>query len=585
MSSTAKKSDDNLFELINLFKTFPLLEGFPENLVIEIARVSEILYFPPGCEILTQGQQNAHLYFLIDGDIGILVDGCQVSKMERRGELLGEMSVVSNKTVAATLRAETPVTVIRVDSQVFAQLGDAQRDLSHSLLYRIYATVLTDKLTATNQKAKHFEEVTLHLTEVKCKLEEANRILEKKVAERTLKLGQQNAELIADGQKMNELLINRRVLIQKLGEFQNSHLSPLKAFLDNTRKKNPEVMTVNEARRVVFNVQQLLGPLTVQESADQAMRSKRVLLADSHKKGQIVAKMALGGSGVVLDLASSLKDGQEKINNNTYDLIFLNDEMLELGNLAVRKNPGVGLVLMTSAAIPTYLEPLKRLTVVPHIVSRDEDDRIFTVKNIMTTATKLLIQDLFGLEKYLTAGVDIQSRMMVSSKKRGDLLTEIETYFEKLGIRRSSLDRVRTVLEEMLMNAVFDAPVSAEGSPLYNHLPRTAEVVLKPDEQAVVRFATDGMLMAVSVQDPFGSLDGSTILNYLEHNYTGCADQIHANKAKAGAGRGLHQIVENSDLVVFNLDSNKRTEVIALFNLDTSKTAHKNPSFHLFTKS
>src|SRR5207253_5524759 len=190
------------------------------------------------------------------------------------------------------------------------------------------------------------------------------------------------------------------------------------------------------------------------------------------------------------------------------------------------------------------------LSAIPHIVSRDEGDRTFTVKNIMTTVTKLLSRDIFGLEKYLSWGVEIQSSQVVSSKQRAELITQVDTYFGNLGIRRANRDRIRTVIEEMLMNAIYDAPADAAGKSLYNHLPRTTELALKPEEQGVIRFATDGMLIAISVQDPFGSLKGSTILKYLEHNYAGDAANLNPAEGKGGAGRGLHQIVENSDLVV-----------------------------------
>src|SRR6185295_14180130 len=99
------------------------------------------------------------LYFLIDGQVGVYVDGGRVSKMQRKGDLLGEMSVISSKSVGATLLSESAVTLIRVDSKVFLSMKGPERDLYLSILYRIYATVLAEKLHETNQKAKHFEEL------------------------------------------------------------------------------------------------------------------------------------------------------------------------------------------------------------------------------------------------------------------------------------------------------------------------------------------------------------------------------------------------------------------------------------------
>jgi len=583
--STAPKLQENLEELVELFKAFPILQGFPENLVNELANAAEILNLPTNSQILKQGQINEHLYFLIDGQVGVYVDGGRVSKMQRRGDLLGEMSVISRKAVGATLLSETDVTLVRVDSNVFLNMKGAERDFFLSILYRIYATVLADKLTTTNQKAKHFEELTIKLTATQAELEEANATLEKKVEERTLKLEQQNAELVVGKRKMEEMLNNKRMLFKKLTEFQEEQIIPLKSFLDEVRKVHPGEKSVNDARKTVFEVQQLLGPLNEQYADEQAMFSKRVLLADSNKKQQITAKMALGGSGVELDLASTLEEGQTKIAEKNYDLIFVDSTMLELANKAREKNANVGLVLMTSDNITNYLPCLKKLSSIPHIVSRVESDRTFTVKNIMTTAIKLLSRDIFGLEKYVSWGVEIHSQPVTSSKQRPEVIALVDSYFEKVGVRRANRDRMRVVLEEMLMNAIYDAPADPQGNALYNHLPRTTELALKAEEQGVVRYATDGMLIAVSVQDPFGSLKGNTILRYLEHNYGDAASENADHQNKGGAGRGLHQIVENSDLVVFNVDPGKKTEVIALFNVEVKESTHQNPSFHLFIKS
>jgi len=241
MSSSAVKREDYLTEVIALFKGFPLLEGFPDHLVTQLANASEIITLPVNSQILKQGQINEHLYFLIEGQVGVYVDGGRVSKMQRSGDLLGEMSVISNRTVGATLLSESEVTLIRVDSRVFLEMKGPDRDLYLSILYRIYATVLSEKLTTTNQKAKHFEELTIRLTATQEELEEANQTLEKKVEERTLKLEQQNAELMVGKRKMEELLNNKRVLFTKLTEFHSERLIPLKnsstIFAKNFPKK------------------------------------------------------------------------------------------------------------------------------------------------------------------------------------------------------------------------------------------------------------------------------------------------------------------------------------------------------------
>lgn len=103
----------------------------------------------------------------------------------------------------------------------------------------------------------------------------------------------------------------------------------------------------------------------------------------------------------------------------------------------------------------------------------------------------------------------------------------------------------------------------------------------KAEEQGILRYACDGLLMAVSVEDPFGSFHRETILKYLESNYEGRAGILQ--EEKGGAGRGLFLIIETADLVVFNINPNIRTEVIAIFNIDPEKSkTGKFTSFHYF---
>lgn len=179
----------------------------------------------------------------------------------------------------------------------------------------------------------------------------------------------------------------------------------------------------------------------------------------------------------------------------------------------------------------------------------------------------------------MTWGVDIQSRTVAKSTQREELREEIVAYFKNMGIRSSVLDRVNTVAEEMLMNAIYDAPLDGTGKPLFNHKSRKEEITLDTHQQAQLTYASDGMMLAIGVRDPFGGLSKDTIVNYLMRCYFG--DPTQPNEGKGGAGRGLHQIIENADLTVFNVKKGVRTEVICLFNVDGMKKEAQ-PSFHYF---
>jgi hypothetical protein len=212
-----------------------------------------------------------------------------------------------------------------------------------------------------------------------------------------------------------------------------------------------------------------------------------------------------------------------------------------------------------------------------------EQDRGTVVRTIMTAVTKLCSPSIFGLEKYLNVGAEVRELPVTHSDDRTALIKKMQEHFSRLGIRSSILDKVGTVLEEMLMNAIYDAPTNENGAPLFNRLQRTEKVQLEPNQQGAFSFATDGTLLAVSVEDPFGALSGMTILKYLDSCYNNRAGEFQVDKG--GAGRGLHQIVENSSLVVFNVSPRRRTEVIAFFDLVVGEKSEKGSQLHYFTQA
>ncbi|HEX7672703.1 MAG TPA: cyclic nucleotide-binding domain-containing protein [Bdellovibrio sp.] len=305
----------------------------------------------------------------------------------------------------------------------------------------------------------------------------------------------------------------------------------------------------------------------------------RVLLVEPDKKQQLPVRMALGGTGVQLDLAGDAEAARNFLKENKYDIVLSEESGVEVLKEVYEGKLSPYAVLLTSKDVQGNLKILENNRFVEHIISRDAEDKNATIRYVLTALGKLLNKDLFGVEKYLTWGVEVQKRAVTHSGQREQLRDDMCAYFKKMGVRNTVLDRVNTVSEEMLMNAIYDAPVDAQGKSLFNHLTRKNEIQLETHQQSQLCYGSDGVLLAVSVVDPFGSLTKDIIVNYLMTCYNGTAGSL--NSEKGGAGRGLHQIIENADLTIFNVKKGVRSEVICLFNIDGQKKEAQ-PSFHYF---
>jgi CRP-like cAMP-binding protein len=306
---------------------------------------------------------------------------------------------------------------------------------------------------------------------------------------------------------------------------------------------------------------------------------KKVLVVESDKKQLMLAKLAVGGTGVNLDATSLTSEAELFLKNSTYDVIIADEKHLEFLKKLHNDKTSSRLVLVTSKDVATNFDVYKKSHFIDTVISIDSNDRAFTIRSILTTLIKVLTQDLFGFEKYLSWGVDVQSRQVQSSLDRPKLRDEMIEYFTKLGIRTTFLERCNTVTEELLMNAIYDAPVDVQGHSIFNNLSRKTTVTLEPHQQGQLRYGSDGVFLAVSVTDPFGALTKDIIFKYLETCYHGNPESVESEKG--GAGRGLHQIIENSDLTIFNVRSGIQTEVICLFYIESFRK-EGTPSFHYF---
>ena len=540
-------------------KSYPLFAPLDDSFIAKLSQLCTTQSFRSSETILAQGQLNLNIYILRQGSVEVRVDGEKVFELKDPGEVLGEMSVVSHRVASATVRTTSDVEVFVMNTEKVRSLPSQDQHELEFILHKIYSTVVTDRLAKTNDKARRFEIANRELQKTQFELQLINKGLENEIQKRTEEIR------------------------KKIRSISEDHLQPIQHELSQIvpgLSKNISGVVVKSIRSLT-EVMDFLKPLAELQKNDKAMLSKKVLLVDPDKKQHSVARMALGGTGVDLDIAADLREADSFIQARQYDLIFCESSLSELINHLGEKGFKGQIVLITPLEIASYLDTLKALPQIHNVVSRDLEDRTFTVKNVAATVTKLLNKDYFGMEKYLAWGVQIHTQQVRHSNQRPYLIEEMISYFQKIGIRSSILSRCQVAAEEMLMNAIYDAPVDRDGKSLFNHLPRTTEVQLSMGQESVFRYASDGVLLAISVEDPFGSLSKDIIVKYLESCYQGNAGVF--NKEKGGAGRGLHQLIESSDLTVFNVVKGVKTEVISILNIESAlKKKDSRPTFHYF---
>ena len=175
------RSFEENFEMVDYLKKSRLFGHLEDGVLKQLLPLSEFMEFPAGQKILAEGQYNDRVYFLIKGEVGVFAGDDPILKLKRKGDIFGEMSIISSKPCSATVIAKTPVTVFSIMAKGIGKYSDLQSDQLQNFFYRVFAMVLTEKLSLTTIKAQQYEFTNRLLEQTKETLEQ--KILEQQQAE------------------------------------------------------------------------------------------------------------------------------------------------------------------------------------------------------------------------------------------------------------------------------------------------------------------------------------------------------------------------------------------------------------------
>lgn len=183
---------------------------------------------------------------------------------------------------------------------------------------------------------------------------------------------------------------------------------------------------------------------------------------------------------------------------------------------------------------------------------------------LIVTCQKLLRHDIFGLDKYVTTwGIQLHEMPITGTGSKGEAVGALEDFLDRLDCYAPVKQAATLVADELIMNAIFNAPRDGEGRAKYATLDRATDLVLEPHERAAFCYACDGRHVALSVRDPFGSLDRDLLITYLHSYFSG--EPAAPEEKQGGAGLGLYLVLNSITQLTFNVQAGVATEVIALF--------------------
>jgi hypothetical protein len=217
--------------------------------------------------------------------------------------------------------------------------------------------------------------------------------------------------------------------------------------------------------------------------------------------------------------------------------------------------------------------PPSNLAAFTNLLGDPRCNHVFTADDsgmhmVSVTTRKIVTGDLFGIDKYLPQGTDVHLTRLRDYKGRTAAIDEVLAFAEKVGVRRQVRTAIGQVCEELLMNALYDAPVDEHGNPIFAEVEVKARLDRLSPRPVSIRYAATDSGFAVSVRDRFGRLDKATVLRYIDK----CLHSPQQIDRKVyGAGLGIYLIANAATQFVLNVAPGMATEVVCTFDRKTAR--------------
>lgn len=164
---------------------------------------------------------------------------------------------------------------------------------------------------------------------------------------------------------------------------------------------------------------------------------------------------------------------------------------------------------------------------------------------------------------FFEGGSKVQTLQFQNSNQKQESVEAVRRFLIQAKFQSRMASVVANAVDEVLMNAMYDAPIDDLGKQLYVATSRATSLDLRGRAAVEMMVGFDGEYVGIRVRDQYGSVDKNRLLTKLGTVYTESEYQVRSTVA--GAGLGLSTVMRSGASLVFNCESRQRTDVAFFF--------------------
>jgi hypothetical protein len=194
-----------------------------------------------------------------------------------------------------------------------------------------------------------------------------------------------------------------------------------------------------------------------------------------------------------------------------------------------------------------------------HLLRRYEDPAPELCSKIIGAA---LTPFPFGLDRYMPAEAQTRMITLKESKHRAIAVQAVKNTLTNNGVSERLSVQVTNALEELLLNAIFDAPADERNTQYRKGKDLQENIVFSDKEKIELTISNSQSYLGLSVSDSFGTLKKEVVLNIIRQNFKESSYEPDANRK---SGLGINGLVQSGFSLLFVCKPGSKTEVMLFF--------------------
>lgn len=299
-----------------------------------------------------------------------------------------------------------------------------------------------------------------------------------------------------------------------------------------------------------------------------SLAQRRFLLITANEKKQYQLERAIIATQCKITKVENEKEALDALIQERFDLVIyaIGDKYPShlFFEYVYTKTPDIKSICVAEEYDSDQLNHLIQIPFIDAIIFKNQ---VFSESDFIAVIRKLFSKDIFGMEKYMSWGVEPIQHTTTHTNDRFRFTEMMSQYLKSLHISTRFVARMENVADEFLTNALYNAPVDKDGNPLYRELDRKIGRDCNEREKCILSYAYDGHHFGLSIQDQFGSITKKQIFDGIKR----CLEEGAVPSQKAGgAGLGLYFSYITLNKFIINIQPGRKTEMIGLCDLRTS---------------